>query len=245
MIDALEHLLAHADDLGIVDADAERAHTVAGRSGRRDNALSCRSATIRASRFHAVTDLVVDAGRRAPVLFVLDDLQWAGRPTLQLVLHWFRSPLPLRLCLVATHRETPADINDTFDEALAEFHRLEGLTRGRSPASTVRRRRARRGRAGHHVDAVPARDRVLAQQTDGNPFPLGELWRHFVETGALVQDGTWHALPTLDVLRQPRQRPLGGRAAHRPPPRTPRSAADRGGGRIDVHGRVVGDRHRH
>jgi len=112
----------------------------------------------RIAHFHAVTDLVVDAGRRAPVLFVLDDLQWAGRPKLQLVLHWFRSPLPLRLCLVATHRETPADINDTFDEALAEFHRLEGLTRvqvagfdRQGVAAFVE------AASGTTVDAVPAR----------------------------------------------------------------------------------------
>ena len=222
--DALEHLLAHADDLGIVDADAERARTLL--QSDREDELNTHDMSIagdpRAAHFQAVTDLVVDAGRRAPVLFVLDDLQWAGRPTLQLVLHWFRTPSPLRVCLLATHRETRADISDTFDDALGEFHRLEGITRVQvtgfdrdGVAQFVE------AASGGQLEAVPARAvEVLAQQTDGNPFLLGELWRHFIETGALVREGgSWRARPTLDAFDSPESvRSVVGRRIDRLPP---------------------------
>ena len=42
--------------------------------------------------FEAVSALLTDAARRAPVLLVLDDLHWADRPTLQLLRHVVRAP---------------------------------------------------------------------------------------------------------------------------------------------------------
>ncbi len=46
---------------------------------------------------------------------------------------------------------------------------------------------------------------VLAAQTDGNPFLLGELWRHLVETGALRRDDRRDGLagPDLDAVTSP------------------------------------------
>ncbi len=68
-------------------ATAARAHEHAARGARIRR--RARSATVghdpRATFFVGIGDLLVDAGRSAPVLFVLDDLQWARRPTLQLV----------------------------------------------------------------------------------------------------------------------------------------------------------------
>jgi class 3 adenylate cyclase len=222
--DALEHLLAHADDLGIVDADAERARTLL--QSDREDELNTHDMSIagdpRAAHFQAVTDLVVDAGRRAPVLFVLDDLQWAGRPTLQLVLHWFRTPSPLRMCLLATHREARADISDTYGSSHAADYRLEGITRVQV-AGFDRDGVAQfvEAASGGQLEAVPARAvEVLAQQTDGNPFLLGELWRHFIETGALVREGgSWRARPTLDAFDSPESvRSVVGRRIDRLPP---------------------------
>jgi class 3 adenylate cyclase/DNA-binding CsgD family transcriptional regulator/tetratricopeptide (TPR) repeat protein len=207
IIDALEHLLAHAHELGVDDADANRVRSLL-RASHDDEPSP--NLTIgddpRAALFQAVTDVLVAAGRRAEVLLVLDDLQWAGRPTLQLVLHLLRSPAPLRLCMIATHRETPADSNDAFDDALAELHRLDGISRiqvvgldGDGVAAFVE------AAAGGELDAVLAQAaRVLALQTDGNPFLLGELWRHFIETGALVrEDGRWIALRPFDAFDSP------------------------------------------
>jgi DNA-binding CsgD family transcriptional regulator len=59
--------------------------------------------------------------------------------------------------------------------------------------------------AGVPIGAVPARAvSVLAEQTAGNPFLLGELWRHLVETGALVHDdAAWKLGPTIDDFDSP------------------------------------------
>ena len=218
--DALEHLLAHADDLGIVDADAERARTLlqADRDDEHNTHELSFGQDPRIAHFHAVTDLVVDAGRRAPVLFVLDDLQWAGRPTLQLVLHWFRSPLPLRLCLVATHRETrPTSATPSTSAGRVPPARGHHARAGRRLRPSWRRRSSSRPRrAPRSTRYRPAPIEVLAQQTDGNPFLLGELWRHFIETGALVREGGSGAPADPRRVRQPRERAIGRRPAHRP-----------------------------
>ena len=207
VVDALEHLLAHADAVGIADVDAERARSLLRTEPEEDSGPGLTfGQDPRAARFQAATDLLVDAGAHAPVLFVLDDLQWAGRPTLQLLLHWLRTAAPLRCCFVATHREARADVSDAFDDALAELHRLEGVTSvlvtgfdDDGVAAFVE------AAAGVPIDAVPERAvRLLSEQTDGNPFLLGELWRHLVETGALrCDDSHWIAGPELEGLSSP------------------------------------------
>ena len=52
--------------------------------------------------FEAVARLLSDAGARAPVLLVLDDLHWADRPTLQLLRHVLRAQDEAPLLIVGT-----------------------------------------------------------------------------------------------------------------------------------------------
>jgi class 3 adenylate cyclase/DNA-binding CsgD family transcriptional regulator len=208
VVDAFEHLHGDGEDGALAGADAEHAwHLLQAGADDEDRGPELALGNEpRAARFRAATDLLVAAGRRAPVLLVLDDLQWAGPATLQLVLHWLRSPAPLRCCIVATHRETRADISDTFDAALAEIHRLDGVTRvqvtGFDPGGVGA---FLEGASGAPIAALPERAvAVLAEQTGGNPFLLGELWRHFVETGALVPGPEgWTATTALDTFDSP------------------------------------------
>ena len=71
--------------------------------------------------FEAVARLLSDAGARAPVLLVLDDLHWADRPTLQLLRHVLRAQDEAPLLIVGTQREgeTPAELG----ELLADLRR--------------------------------------------------------------------------------------------------------------------------
>ncbi|MET1002041.1 MAG: AAA family ATPase [Acidimicrobiia bacterium] len=223
IVDALEHLLAHARELDLDEATTQRvlASTLLEEPDGGPSPADDVGHDPRATFFVAIGDLLVEAGRSAPVLLVLDDLQWARRPTLQLVGHLLRSPSRVRLCILATHRDTPADADDAFTDALADLHRVEGTARVHVRGlddSGVRAfvELAAGADLGAALEQAVA---VLARQTDGNPFLLGELWHHLVDMGALVPaDGGWRVTAGLDALTTPESvRSVVGRRIDRLP----------------------------
>ena len=223
IIDALEHLLAHAADLDLDEAATQRVltSTLLEEPESAPSPVGAVGHDPRATFFVGIGDLLADAGRSAPVLLVLDDLQWARRPTLQLVGHLLRSPSRVRLCILATHRDTPADADDAFTDALAELHRVEGTTRVHVRGlddSGVRAfvELAAGADLDHTLELAVG---ILARQTDGNPFLLGELWHHLVDVGALVPTDTgWGVGSDLDALTTPESvRTVVGRRIDRLP----------------------------
>ena len=136
--------------------------------------------------FGGVASLLHALAGTAPVLMVLDDLQWADRPTLQLLLHLTELDLG-RILLVGAHRDSERS-DGPLMEALGALHRharitrivLSGLTRrqgaglmaavaGLQPDDT----------AGELAD-------LLHQETGGNPFYLSEMLRHLLETNVIT-----------------------------------------------------------
>lgn len=114
--------------------------------------------------FEAVSRTLAALGRRAPVVLVLDDLQWAAKPTLLLLRHLVTRAEPMPLLAVGTYR-------DTERSGLGLLDRAERVTR--VPV---------RGLDEHAVaDLVAAAggDTGLAQAlhlgTEGNPFFIGEV----------------------------------------------------------------------
>ena len=72
--------------------------------------------------FEAVVGVLSSISARAPVLLVLDDLQWADRPTLLLLRHLARASDPARLLILGAYRATEATA-ESFGDALAELNR--------------------------------------------------------------------------------------------------------------------------
>jgi DNA-binding CsgD family transcriptional regulator/tetratricopeptide (TPR) repeat protein len=156
--------------------------------------------------FSAITTMLATLSNEQPLLLVLDDLHWAHRPTIELLDHLMRSPGLGRACFVATHRSTPSEVGGDFKAALPDLRRHAGVTR-----VTLRGfdrdgvRRFVTAAAGHEPAAglEPMVD-VLVRETEGNAFLLGELWRHLVDTGQLVQvGGRWHAARPLGEVSSP------------------------------------------
>ena len=77
--------------------------------------------------FEAVVDLLTGAARERPVVLVLDDLQWAARPTLLMLGHVCRSRLP-SLLLVLCYRNTELSDAPGLWELLSDLHRLAPVT---------------------------------------------------------------------------------------------------------------------
>ena len=137
--------------------------------------------------FEAVVGLLSAISARAPVLLVLDDLQWADRPTLLLLRHLARAPDPARLLILGAYRATEAT-DEGFADALADLRRerLVSADRHRRPD------RARDRGAGAAADGRGAVARVrparCTQETEGNPFFIEEIVRHLAEAGVRAGD---------------------------------------------------------
>lgn len=128
--------------------------------------------------FDAVTAVLNAVGDRRPVMCVLEDLHWAGLPTLQLLSHVVQGSAAARLLLLCTHRTTAPDRSDELTYAIADLYRLDGVRRldlaGLSADEVAEYLGAEGGLSGRRAREYAA---VLRDQTGGNPFFLRELWR--------------------------------------------------------------------
>ncbi|MET0420701.1 MAG: AAA family ATPase [Acidimicrobiia bacterium] len=144
--------------------------------------------------FEAVaTALTVGAAAR-PILFVIDDLHWAAKPTLLMLRHVAASTDPARLLIVGTYRDTDLYRAQPLAEALADMRRLDHVERvtlsgldGPEVLEFLTRV------AGHDLDeSGVALAQMIYDETDGNPLFTGEVLRHLRETGAIVEEaGRW------------------------------------------------------
>jgi DNA-binding SARP family transcriptional activator/class 3 adenylate cyclase len=125
--------------------------------------------------FSAVADLLRALCREAPVLWVIDDLQWAGPATVLLLRHVLRVVPDLPLVVLATHRDE--DGTGPLVELSADLARLEEVYRlrlGGLDAAAVA-----------EVIGDERLARTLVQGTAGNPFFMTELYRHLRDGGTL------------------------------------------------------------
>jgi DNA-binding SARP family transcriptional activator/tetratricopeptide (TPR) repeat protein len=142
--------------------------------------------------FEAVAGLMSEISATAPVLLVLDDLQWADRPTLLLLRHLARSPNPRRVLVLGAYRGTEARMG-AFADALAELRRERLVTQielaGLGERETAELVRLRTG-------AQPAASfcRALHEETEGNPFFIEEIVRHLAEAGVRTDHAGARAL---------------------------------------------------
>ncbi len=158
-------------------------------------------------RLHtAVSDLLASVARRQPLLLAVEDVHWADGPTLLLLRHLARSAADARTLLLATFRDTPADMPRELSEALVDLRRGEDVVRlaltGLSGDEVVEF--VRRSAGGELDPGLRELAPVMSELTDGNAFLMTELWRTLMETGALeIVDGTGRLVRPLAELQSP------------------------------------------
>lgn len=134
--------------------------------------------------FEAVSQLLSATSRSAPVLLVLDDLQWADAGTISMLLHLASSSQPAKLAIIGTLRDGELGPGHGLQPASSptfERLRLAGLE-----AHDVRA--LLEAEAGRPADLALAR--AVRSQTAGNPFYVAELSRDWSRSGEmLVGDG--------------------------------------------------------
>ena len=205
--EALGQALEHLDDSGLADAELARlVPEIAPRLPERPPVAEGDPEAARLRLFEAVVrvlDRVADSG---PLLLVLDDLHWAGQPTLLLLRHLLRALTPCPLLVVGTYRDTDLDRTHPLSAVLADLRRMQNVERlgldgldEKGVAEFVERA------AGHDLDER-ALDlaRAVHEETEGNPFFIVQILRHLVETGAIYQDdGVWTSARGIEELGIP------------------------------------------
>ena len=158
-------------------------------------------------RLHtAVTDLLAGASRSRPVLLVLEDGHWADAPTLLLMRHLARAGGAGRLLLLATFRDTEADVPEALSETLADLRRSEDVVRLRlAGLSDEDVAEFVRHAAGPGLSSgVPELASAISELTEGNAFLVCEFWRALAETGGFeVVDGAIRLTRPLAELGTP------------------------------------------
>ncbi len=125
--------------------------------------------------FETVADILEDESAPWPILLVVDDLQWADTPSLQLMEHVLRHERPGRLLMVGTVR-SPGDLpNPALERMVAALERDGLATRLGLPALTEDEIDRLLAEGGWDAD-VQARE--VLQATAGNPFFVTELAAH-------------------------------------------------------------------
>ncbi len=228
-VEALDQLARDLDPgelrtaLGTTGGELARlAPDLAMRAGAQPTPVALDPDTGRHRLHTAVTDLLDGVSHRRPVLLVLEDAHWADVPTLGLLRHLARASGRGRLLLLATFRDTDAEMPEALTETLADLRRSDDVVRlrlgglsGDEVTEFVRR-------AAGSDQGPPELARAISDMTAGNAFLVCELWRALVESDTVeIVDGAIRLSRPLDDLGTPESvREVVGRRLARLRPET-------------------------
>ncbi|MCA1843198.1 MAG: AAA family ATPase, partial [Actinobacteria bacterium] len=204
-VEALGRYLRQAPQLGLGRLASELVRLVpeiGERVGDLSPPLRSDPETERYRLFDAVAAWLGAVSETAPVLFVIEDLHWATKPTLLLLSHLLRSDEELRLLLLVTFRDTPLDMTPDLADFVAELLRQPDVERLRLAGLDESGVGAlMEAQAGHDLDDDGwALARVVHGETAGNPFYVGEMLRLLADKGDIVRrDGRW--VPGLPLAK--------------------------------------------
>jgi tetratricopeptide (TPR) repeat protein len=137
---------------------------------------------------NAVTTFLRNAASVQPLVIVLEDLHWADRGTLDLLLHAARNLEGARLLVVGTYRDVEVDRTHPLSATLGELRRVGSFARiplrGLTVDEVHRMYEAIRGQSTPWGQAE-----AVHRQTEGNPLFVQEVLRYLVEEGIVVREG--------------------------------------------------------
>ncbi len=144
--------------------------------------------------FEACSSVWEAIATRRPVVLVVEDVQWAGAATLELLEHLARGAQRSRVLLVATYREDELELSHHLRamrrrlerDASASHVALSRL--GRDEVEELVRALAH---ALGRFDDPAALARGLHERSDGNPFFLEETLRDLGESGRLRDEAAF------------------------------------------------------
>ena len=139
--------------------------------------------------FDSVTTLLLAAARDRPLMIVLDDLHWADEPSLLLLRFAARELASSGLLILGTYRDVELGRHHPLARVLGEISGIEGS--GRIPL-----RGLGIGAVERYIEMTsgapspPGLAEAVQEQTDGNPFFVGEVVRLLASEGKLTGAGS-------------------------------------------------------
>jgi class 3 adenylate cyclase len=155
--------------------------------------------------FEAVASWLAATSVEEPLLLVLDDLQWAAKPTLLLLRHVVRAAGG-RAVVVCTYRDNELAHDHPLVDVVADLRRQAGVERlSLTGLDDLGVRALVEEASGRTLDGDGvALARVVYEETEGNPFFVREVLRHLAETGAVERcDGGWTTRLPVEQLGIP------------------------------------------
>ncbi len=213
-LEVLHHVVAHADEQILQDhvdrQGGELTRLVPELGGRVEGVEPPRDLdpeTERLVLYDAVTDLLVGVSGVAPLMVVVDDAHWADGASVDLLGRLITHlPADAAVLLVVTYRDTDIDRVHPLARAIADLRREPRVERIALRGMTTDELESLLAAAGgQDLDEIgQAFAANLARETEGNPFFVGEILRHLVDSGMLVQeDGRWQGTVTVDEVGIP------------------------------------------
>lgn len=157
--------------------------------------------------YSSIVGLLSTLAATAPIVIVLDDLHWADESALVLLRHLAVAAADVPILVVATFRDTEIDQQHPLTDTLATMRRninVERFALGGLDAEAVADLMAR-GSGRHIGDSGRELVATLTRESAGNPFFLGELFRHIVDTGMVDVDagGQWRVVADFEQVQLP------------------------------------------
>ena len=151
--------------------------------------------------FDSVTSLLLAAARDRPIVIVLDDLHWADEPSLLLLRFAARELASSGLLILGTYRDVELGRHHPLARVLGEISGIEGSRRiplkGLSVGAVERYIEMTSG-----APAPAGLAQAVQEQTDGNPFFVGEIVRLLASEGKLTGGGSAAELQIPQGVRE-------------------------------------------
>lgn len=190
-----EHVADHGADLSRLLPD------VARRLPEVAQPVGIDADTERYALFDAVVGMFSLATARQPVLFVLDDLQWADKSTLMLMRHLLTSGSSLHLLMAVTYRDTELTPSNPLTDFLAVLRpepRVERVALGGLNDDEVLTLVATE--VDEELDDTGTHlAHEISRETGGNPFFVTEVLRHLLESGAVRREADRALAADIDL----------------------------------------------
>jgi DNA-binding SARP family transcriptional activator/class 3 adenylate cyclase/DNA-binding CsgD family transcriptional regulator len=212
VVEALDHLVRVTEidslraDLGPTGGELTRLlPDLVARVGELRDPIRADPDTERHRLHTAVSDLLANVSCRRPLLLVLEDGHWADTPTLLLLRHLGRAATDARVLVLATFRDTEAEVPAELADALTELRRSDDVIRIRLGGLSERESADFvRSAAGATTGITSGLAQAVRDLTEGNPFLLCELWRTLAETEAVeIVEGTVRLTRPVEEIATP------------------------------------------
>jgi DNA-binding CsgD family transcriptional regulator len=165
--------------------------------------------------FNNVTEVLERLAGLAPLMLVVEDLQWADEATLLLLEHLAQCVAQMPLLIVATYRDTELDLGSTLARTLEELFRAASSSRMMLRPFGIAETAAMLSSLGGQEAPAPA-VALIHRAGKGNPFFTEELFHHMAEEGLLVdRAGRWQPAPVAVVSVPPGVQLVIQRRLHR------------------------------